>query len=231
MGAYDDMVVTEYLEFFAACYDIHGKQREQVVRDVLDLTDLNYKANAEVNGLSRGMKQRLSIARVLLHDPKVLLLDEPASGLDPRARIEIRELLKELRRMGKTIIISSHILPELGELCNMVGIIEQGELLFSGSVDDIMRKASMGQVVHITVDDRHELAAQLLAKVKGITKVDVTAHNGSHRIDVTIDPSSGLVVSELPSRLIAQGFRVSSMMPEQVNLETAFMRLTKCLVA
>lgn len=231
MGAYDDMVVTEYLEFFAACYDIHGPQRRQVVKDVLDLTDLNYKANAEVNGLSRGMKQRLSIARVLLHDPKVLLLDEPASGLDPRARIEIRELLKELRRMGKTIIISSHILHELAELCNMVGIIEQGELLFSGSVDEIMRRASMGQVVHISVDDRIEAAAKLLAGVTGITKVDIAAHNGSRRIDVTIDPASGLVISELPSRLIAQGFRVSSMMPEQVNLETAFMRLTKGLVA
>jgi ABC-2 type transport system ATP-binding protein len=231
MGAYDDMVVNEYLEFFAACYDIHGKQRQQVVRDVLDLTDLNYKANAEVNGLSRGMKQRLSIARVLLHDPKVLLLDEPASGLDPRARIEIRELLKELRRMGKTIIISSHILHELSELCNMVGIIEQGNLLFAGSVTEIMAKASMGQVVHVTVDDRVELAAQLLAKVKGITKVDITHNNGIQRIDVTIDPQSGLPISEIPSRLIAQGFRISSMMPEQVNLETAFMRLTKGLVA
>jgi ABC-2 type transport system ATP-binding protein len=231
MGAYDDMVVQEYLEFFAACYDIHGKQRAQVVRDVLDLTDLNYKANAEVNGLSRGMKQRLSIARVLLHDPRVLLLDEPASGLDPRARIEIRELLKELRRMGKTIIISSHILHELAELCNMVGIIEQGELLFSGSTNEIMARASMGQVVHITVEDRHELAAQLLAKVKGITKVDLTQQNGTPRIDVTIDPQSGLMVSELPSRLIAQGLRLSSMTPEQVNLETAFMRLTKGLVA
>src|SRR4029453_1868119 len=132
------------------CYNIHGKQRQQVVRDVLDLTDLNYKATAEVNGLSRGMKQRLSIARVLLHDPKVLLLDEPASGLEPRARIEIRELLKELRRMGKTIIISSHILHELSELCNTVGVIEQGELLFSGTVEGIMRRASMGQVVHIS---------------------------------------------------------------------------------
>ena len=230
MGAYDDMVVSEYLEFFAACYDIHGKQRQQVVRDVLDLTDLNYKANAEVNGLSRGMKQRLSIARVLLHDPKVLLLDEPASGLDPRARIEIRELLKELRRMGKTIIISSHILHELAELCNMVGIIEQGNLLFSGSVTEIMAKASMGQVVHVTVDDRVELAAQLLSKVKGVTKVDVTHNNGVQRIDVTIDPQSGLPISEIPNRLIAQGFRISSMMPEQVNLETAFMRLTKGLV-
>jgi len=231
MGAYDDMVVTEYLEFFAACYDIHGKQRNQVVKDVLDLTDLNYKANSEVNGLSRGMKQRLSIARVLLHDPKVLLLDEPASGLDPRARIEIRELLKELRRMGKTIIISSHILHELSELCNMVGIVEQGELLFAGSTAEIMAKASMGQVVHIMVEDRHELAAQLLAKVKGITKVDLTQHDGSPRIDVTIDPQSGLMISELPNRLIAQGFRLLSLSPEQVNLETAFMRLTKGLVA
>jgi ABC-2 type transport system ATP-binding protein len=231
MGAYDDMVVSEYLEFFAACYNIHGRQREQVVRDVLDLTDLSYKANAEVTGLSRGMSQRLSIARVLLHDPKVLLLDEPASGLDPRARIEIRELLKELRRMGKTIVISSHILHELAELCNSVGIIEQGSLVFSGPVSEIMAKVSMGMVVHVTVDDRVEQAAKLLTQVKGITQVDITQHNGRPRIDVTIDMDSGLMVSELPSRLIAQGFRVSSLQQEQVNLETAFMRLTKGLVS
>jgi len=231
MGAYDDMVVSEYLEFFAACYNIHGRQRDQVVRDVLDLTDLSYKANAEVTGLSRGMSQRLSIARVLLHDPKVLLLDEPASGLDPRARIEIRELLKELRRMGKTIVISSHILHELAELCNAVGIIEQGSLVFSGPVSEIMAKVSMGMVVHVTVDDRAEQAAKLLAQVKGITQVDITQHNGRPRIDVTIDLDSGLMVSELPARLIAQGFRVSSLQQEQVNLETAFMRLTKGLVS
>ncbi len=231
MGAYDDMVVSEYLEFFAACYNIHGKQRSQVVRDVLDLTDLSYKANAEVNGLSRGMSQRLSIARVLLHDPRVLLLDEPASGLDPRARIEVRELLKELRRMGKTIVISSHILHELAELCNTIGIIEQGQLIFSGPVSEIMSKASMGLVVHITVDDRAEQAAQLLAQVNGITQVDISQHNGSPRIDITIDPDSGLMVSELPSRLVAQGFRLASMQQEQVNLETAFMRLTKGLVS
>jgi ABC-2 type transport system ATP-binding protein len=231
MGAYEDMVVSEYLEFFAACYNIHGKQRRQVVRDVLELTDLSYKANAEVNGLSRGMKQRLSVARVLLHDPKVLLLDEPASGLDPRARIEIRELLKELRRMGKTILISSHILHELSELCDMIGIIEQGELVFSGPVSEIMSKASMGQVVHIVVDGRVEEAAKLLAGVKGITTVEVTQENGVPRIDVTIDPESGLPVSELPSRLIAQGFRLSAMHQEKVNLETAFMRLTKGLVS
>ncbi|QOJ19097.1 MAG: ABC transporter ATP-binding protein [Phycisphaeraceae bacterium] len=231
MGSYDDMVVTEYLEFFAACYGIHGKQREQVVRDVLDLTDLNYKANAEVNGLSRGMQQRLSIARVLLHDPKVLLLDEPASGLDPRARIEIRELLKELRRMGKTIIISSHILHELAELCNTVGIIERGELLFSGQVTEIMARARMGFVVHVTLEGKEEMAAQMLRQVKGVKAVDVTQNNGRPRVDITIDPESGLPISDIPARLIANGFRLTSMQEEQVNLETAFMRLTKGLVS
>jgi ABC-2 type transport system ATP-binding protein len=231
MGAYEDMVVSEYLEFFAACYNIHGRQRDQVVRDVLDLTDLSYKANAEVNGLSRGMSQRLSIARVLLHDPKVLLLDEPASGLDPRARIEIRELLKELRRMGKTIMISSHILHELSELCDTVGIIEQGELVFSGTVGEIMSRANVGQIVHITVEDRAEEAAQLLGAVNGIISADLIQEDGVNRIDLTIDPNSGLPISELPNRLIAQGFRLSSMHQEKVNLETAFMRLTKGLVS
>ncbi len=120
-GSYEDMVVQEYLEFFAAAYNIHGSQRAKIVNDVLELTDLAYKRDALVDGLSRGMKQRLSIARVLVHDPKVLLLDEPAGNLDPRARIEMRELLKELRRMGKTIVISSHILPELADLCNTCG--------------------------------------------------------------------------------------------------------------
>src|SRR6266704_5123483 len=139
-GAYEDMVVQECLEFFAAAYNINGPQRTKVVNDVLELTDLAYKRDTMVDSLSRGMKQRLSIARVLLHDPKVLLLDEPAGNLDPRARIEMRELLKELRRMGKTIVISSHILHELAELCTTVGIIELGELLFKGSLEEIVRR-------------------------------------------------------------------------------------------
>ena len=133
--------------------------------------------------------------------------------------------------MGKTILISSHILHELSELCDHVGIIEQGELIFSGTVNDVMARADVGQVVHITVDDRVEEAAKLLAAVKGIMKVDVSQHNGVPRIDVVIDPGSGLPVSELPSRLIAQGFRLSAMHQEQANLETAFMRLTKGLVS
>ena len=230
MGSYDDMNVNEYLDFFATCYGINGSQRLRAVGDVLELTDLNFKATSQVASLSRGMSQRLSIARVLLHDPKVLLLDEPASGLDPRARIEIRELLKELHRMGKTILISSHILHELAELCTSVGIIEQGKLLFSGKVDEILALAKVGQVVRLVVTERTEDAATLLRSVNGIKCVDVVTENGQSRIDVTIDSTASLEVSELPNRLIAQGFRIASMQGEQVNLETAFMRLTKGLV-
>ena len=137
-GVYDDMKVIEYLEFFAAAYRIKGPARRKICDEVLELVDLGYKRDAFVTSLSRGMTQRLGLARVLLHDPKVLLLDEPASGLDPRARIEIRGLLKELRKMGKTIMVSSHILPELADICNKVGIIERGVLLVSADVSDVM---------------------------------------------------------------------------------------------
>ncbi len=231
MGSYDDMIVREYLDFFATCYGLDGSQRLRAVGDVLELTELNYKANSQVAGLSRGMSQRLSIARVLLHDPKVLLLDEPASGLDPRARIEIRELLKELHRMGKTILISSHILHELAELCTSVGIIEQGKLLFSGKVSDILAKAKVGQIIHIEVTQKSEDAATLLRSVDGIRMVDVVTENNKTRIDITLESNSSFDQSEIPNRLIAQGFRIKSMQGEQVNLETAFMRLTKGLVS
>lgn len=238
MGAYEDMVVTEYLEFFAACYNIHGAQRKKVVADVLDLTDLNYKASAEVNSLSRGMQQRLSVARVLLHDPKVLLMDEPASGLDPRARIEIRELLKELKRMGKTIIISSHILSELAELCNTVGIIERGQLLFAGTVREIMERARVGHVVHVAVADRTMQAAKALQQMTGVTKIDITDAQGVSRngvgdgriINVTFAPDAKVDVTDVPNRLINAGFRIVKFTEESVNLETAFMRLTKGIV-
>lgn len=238
MGAYQDMVVTEYLEFFAACYNIHGTQRKKVVQDVLDLTDLNYKADAEVNSLSRGMQQRLSVARVLLHDPKVLLMDEPASGLDPRARIEMRELMKELKRMGKTIIISSHILPELAEICNVVGIIERGQLLYSGTVAEALRRAKVGHVVQVAVVSRAAEAAEVLAKLPGVNKVQVRegegpAVNGSGSsplIHVSFEPGARFEISDVPSVLINQGFRLTQFSEEAVNLETAFMRLTKGLV-
>lgn len=230
MGAYEDMVVNEYLEFFAAAYNIHGKQRRQVIRDVLELTDLGYKATTEVNGLSRGMQQRLSVARVLLHDPKVLLMDEPASGLDPRARIEIRELLKELRKMGKTILISSHILHELAELCNTVGIIEQGELVFQGSVNEIMERARLARIVHIKVEAKTDLAAETLSKVPGIDAIEVRHTDKGDVMDVTLSPNGAIAISDLPSRLVTAGFRITMFVEEQVNLETAFMRLTQGLI-
>ncbi len=238
MGAYEDMVVTEYLEFFAACYNIHGQQRKKVVGDVLELTDLTYKANAEVNSLSRGMQQRLSVARVLLHDPKVLLMDEPASGLDPRARIEIRELLKELKRMGKTILISSHILHELAELCTAVGIIERGQLLLHGSIDDILRRAQVGLVVHVAVAERTGDAAKLLHALPGVTKV-VIAEDGPKAnglggdgrvIHLSVDADSPSTITDVPNVLINNGFRILRFSEEAVNLETAFMRLTKGVV-
>lgn len=237
MGAYQDMVVHEYLEFFAAAYNINGSQRKKVVNDVLELTDLTYKQTAEVSGLSRGMQQRLSIARVLLHDPKVLLMDEPASGLDPRARIEIRELLKELKKMGKTILISSHILHELAELCNTVGIIEKGELLFNGTVDEILRRAKVGHVVHVGVAERLEDAAKVLQTMPGVEKVaivqgDGTASGGGsgRLIHAQFDDRMGGNYTDIPNVLINNGLRMTHFQEEPVNLETAFMRLTKGLV-
>ena len=231
MGAYDDMLVEEYLQFFAAAYGIHGDERSRVVADVLELTDLGYKAGAQVSALSRGMSQRLSVARVLLHDPKVLLLDEPASGLDPRARIEMRELLKELKRLGKTILISSHILHELAELCNTVGIIERGKLLFSGSVRDAVERAGLQRVVRLSVADRQKEAAKLLSKAPGVKRVAlVEGENGTPEIQLSLADSASLDVTDLPSRLIGAGYRLKRFSEEPVNLETVFMRLTKGLV-
>ncbi len=224
-GSYPDMCVREYLEFFAAAYSIHGAKRRQVCDDVLALTDLSYKVEDEVNGLSRGMKQRLSLARVLLHDPRVLLLDEPASGLDPRARIEIRELLKELHRLGKTILISSHILLELADLCNKVGIIERGQLVFTGTVTEILEKARVGRVVHVAVAERQPSALELIKQLPGVASAQAQDHDIRVALDgPQADPSL------IARRLVEAGYRLIRLQEEQVNLETAFMRLTQGLV-
>ena len=224
-GAYEDMVVQEYLEFFAAAYNINGAERVKVVGDVLELTDLAYKHDAPVDGLSRGMKQRLSIARVLLHDPKVLLLDEPAGNLDPRARVELRELLKTLRTMGKTIIISSHILPELQDLCNTVGIIEQGELLYSGPWTDIVRKARRGTIVHVGVSSNSTSAAAILSEDPNVVGVE---SKGDH-LEVTLRDGIN-DYSFVANKLVQGGYKLTLFREEEVNLETAFMRLTKGMV-
>jgi len=222
-GSYEDMVVLEYLEFFAAAYDIKGQQRKNVIDDVLALTDLSHKADADVNSLSRGMQQRLSVARVLLHDPKVLLMDEPASGLDPRARIEMRELLKELHRMGKTILISSHILLELADLCNTVGVIEQGELKFIGTTEEMLVRARTGNIVNI-VTDRTDSAAEAIRQMPGVLEVE----RGGVVLKVSLDNNT--TAADIASQLVHGGFRLMRLEEEKINLETAFMRLTKGLV-
>ena len=150
-GVYDDMRVWEYLDFFGRCYGLPAAARKRIITDLLDLVDLADKRDTYVQGLSRGMQQRLCLAHALVHDPKVLLLDEPASGLDPRARVELRELLRELRTLGKTIVISSHILPELEELCTSVAIVDRGRVLDSGRIDDIGRRLRLGEVLRVRV--------------------------------------------------------------------------------
>src|SRR5437667_5644198 len=175
-GVYDDMKVIEYLEFFAAAYRIKGPERRKKCDQVLELVDLGYKRDALVTSLSRGMTQRLGLARVLLHEPQVLLLDEPASGLDPRARIEMRGLLKELRNMGKTILVSTHILPELADICNKIGIIERGKLLFDGDVQPAIQKVRQRTRIDVMVGDgKNLIAKELLAKHHDVDKVEKKA--------------------------------------------------------
>jgi ABC-2 type transport system ATP-binding protein len=226
-GIYEDMTVNEYLEFFAALYEIGGKERQRVIRDVLDLTDLSYKEHAQVDSLSRGMRQRLALARVLLHDPEVLLLDEPASGLDPRARIEIRELLKELRNMGKTILISSHILSELRELCNKVGIIERGTLLYSGPITDIISQVRSRDVVQVKVREGTEQAASLLGSHELVASAAVIEEGF---IEVRLKEAAG-DYTFVPAFLCEKGYRLMALREEEVDLEDAFMKLTKGQVA
>jgi ABC-2 type transport system ATP-binding protein len=225
-GVYDDMRVIEYLEFFAAAYRIRGPARRKVCDDTLGLVELGYKRDALVTSLSRGMTQRLGLARVLLHDPKVLLLDEPASGLDPRARIEMRGLLKELRKLGKTIMVSSHILPELADICNKVGIIERGVLQFNGTVADLMKQIRRQTRLQIAVVGDLEPAARLMEQSTLVENVDL----GDGYIAVTLAENVA-DYSELPTVLIDAGFKLTLFKEDELNLETAFMALTKGVTA
>jgi ABC-2 type transport system ATP-binding protein len=221
-GVYDDMKVIEYLEFFAAAYRIRGPKRRQVCDEVLELVELGYKREALVTSLSRGMTQRLGLARVLLHDPQVLLLDEPASGLDPRARIEIRALLKRLGNMGKTIMVSSHILPELADICNKVGIIERGELIVNAAVDDVMRQVRRQTVLNIGVAGDSDAAARLLEAHQLVDRVDA----GDKYLKVTlVDGQEDY--SDLATLLVSAGHKLTLLREDELNLETAFMALTK----
>lgn len=223
-GSYQDMVVAEYLGFFAAAYGLSGDERRRAIGDVLELVGLAHKAEADVNALSRGMQQRLSVARVLLHDPKVLLLDEPASGLDPRARIEMRELLKELHGMGKTILISSHILLELADLCDVVGIIEGGEMRFTGTVDALMARVQPDRMLRAGVARGTADAARLVAKVPGV--FEALADGASVKITLSADAPAD-TSERIAAEIVGAGIPLHSLAEERLNLEAAFMKFTR----
>lgn len=221
-GVYDHLTAYEYLDFYGANYDLTAAEREEVIPKLLDLVNLSHKKDAYVDGLSRGMKQRLGLARCLVHDPEVLILDEPASGLDPRARIELREILKELRNMGKTIIISSHILPELAEMCNVIGIIEGGELIAQGSVDEIYQRMQEQKVLKIRPVDQWDKLTTLLKSNPFVTFVS----NEGSSIEVGFTGSDDDQVALLSS-IIKEGIPLAAFAETEGNLEEIFLEITK----
>ena len=225
-GVYDGMKVWEFLDFFAVAYQIPRTRRKRVIADVLELLDLTGKRNALVNGLSRGMKQRLCLAKTLVHDPPVLILDEPASGLDPRARVEVKALLKELRRMGKTILISSHILSELADCCTSIGIIERGRLLMHGPIDEVYRQIQRNQVLVIKFLDGLETGVSILRSLPQTREVHVEGNRVTAEL-VADDHET----AEILERLIAGGARVASFAQKEPTLEDVFMLVTKGAVA
>ncbi len=226
-GVYDDMTVIEYLEFFAAAYRIHGPARRKRCDEMLDVVDLDFKRDAYANTLSRGQTQRLGLARVLLHDPQVLLLDEPLSGLDPRARIEMRNLLRKLGQMGKTIIVSSHILPELADICNKVGIINRGEMGFNDSIQELIKTVRPQTILQVLVSpaDRAEEAASFIKSQPLVESVE-QLENPTGLLEVTL--TEGLHdYSPLATALVSAGFPLKRFSEKETNLESAFMALTK----
>ncbi len=221
-GVYDDLTASEYLHFFAAAYKIPSAQRRVLIGDVLALTDLTEKHDAPVDGLSRGMKQRLGLARVLLHDPDLLLLDEPASGLDPRARIEMRELLKELQSMGKTIIVSSHILHELAQFCTHIGIVERGQMVANGSLADIYRALSLRRTVHVQLANS---SPEIIAQIRALPHV-ASVDEQPDRLGIALREDE-MSVEDLSAALHALGARIRMFQPDAMDMETAFMKLTE----
>jgi ABC-2 type transport system ATP-binding protein len=223
-GVYDDMTVTEYLEFFAAAYRIAPQARRKRCDEMLEVVDLEFKRDAFANTLSRGQTQRLGLARVLLHDPAVLLLDEPLSGLDPRARIEMRALMRRLGSMGKTVIVSSHILPELAGVCNKVGIIDSGKMIASNDVASMIRQVrpNMAILIEPAVVSQIEAAARIVGQHGIVLAVDVKGST----IKATLKEDAE-DYSSIATELIGQGIAIKRFAEEEINLESAFMAFTK----
>ncbi|HEX8875686.1 MAG TPA: ABC transporter ATP-binding protein [Phycisphaerales bacterium] len=238
LGVYDDLTVDEYLQFFAAAFEVPRPRRRSVIDQVLELTDLVEKKHAMVDSLSRGMQQRLGVARVLIHEPQVLLLDEPASGLDPRARIEMRSLLIELRKMGKSLMVSSHILSELAEMCTSIGIIERGKLLYAGSIEDAYAKvrsaaldasqagAAVGERIEIVLQPDSIEATRLADKLGGDPRV-AAVKSGPSTLTVDLRADAGADGHHfLIETILHNGGRIHSFAPVEVKLEDAFLKLT-----
>lgn len=221
-GVYDQFKTTEYLHFYGASYGIPRTEREKLIPQLLELVNLTDKADFYVDHLSRGMKQRLCLARCLVHDPELLILDEPASGLDPRARIEMREILKELKAMGKTIIISSHILPELAEMVDEIGVIEHGQMIAQGKVSDIQNRMRVNRVLHIRMMERTAEAAALLKDEPYVSMV-LEDERGVH---VHFSGQDGEQAALL-RKLIDCGYPILSFNEAQTNLEDVFLEITK----
>ncbi len=224
-GVYDGMKVWEFLDFFAVAYKIGRSQRKQVIMDVLELLDLAHKRDDFVNGLSRGMKQRLCLAKTLVHDPPVLILDEPTSGLDPRARIEVKALLKELRRMGKTVLISSHILSELADCCSSIGIIERGQLLMSGPIESVYRQIRRNRVVEIRFNGKAEAGISILRSCPELRDIDINGGRVTVELEATDDQLAGIL-----HRLSKEDIPIRSFNDKEPTLEDVFMLVTKGLV-
>ena len=229
-GVYGDMTVQEYLDFFGACFKIPPSQRVDLINDLLELVDLGHRRDDTVDTLSRGLQQRLGLARVLIHDPGILVLDEPASGLDPRARVEIRELLLEVARLGKTILFSSHILADVGELCTRVGILEDGKLVAVGTLEQLNERVMTHRQIHVGLIDRKEEAQAALQTMEGVYAVRLLENmsRASLEVDFTGDDEA---IHKLLVKLLEQGFPVVHFSEEKNNLEEVFMRATKGIVS
>jgi len=216
-GVYDNLSAIEYLQFFAAAYGIWGNEADKLCAELLELVNLSDKADAEVDGLSRGMKQRLCLARALVHNPEVLFLDEPASGLDPKARYELKEILKNLSSMGKTIIISSHILPELAEMCTSIGVITKGKIALSGSIDEIQHAARGARPVVVTMQSGEEKAEHILKQLPAVHSLTAS----TNKIEIACDDGEEVEVMILRA-LVEAGIPVTSFVRQEGNIETLF---------
>lgn len=220
-GVYDNLKVTEYMDFYAGTYEVPYKDRKDIIDGLLDIVDLSHKKEAYVDSLSRGMKQRLCLARSLIHDPKLLILDEPASGLDPRARVEMKEILKQLQSMGKTVVISSHILPELAEMCTEVGIINQGKLAAQGTVQDIMRQLTQKRIIYVRPLADVSKTVEILQEMPAVKEITENTAD----LEFVFDGSEEML-AEILKRLVESGIGIVSFREKEGNLEEIFMQVT-----